>query len=101
MSYTADQIEEIILRLSKLKEEFTVDQINKMEEFSDFKTKNRVFYETVLSGNMETSIFKEMMKMKRRLESGEDQYSVDVRFGKYMGSIYLDPIAKKLNEKKV
>lgn len=101
MSYTADQIEEIILRLSKLKEEFTVDQINKMEEFSDFKKKNRVFYETVLSGNMETSIFKEMMKMKRRLESGEDQYSVDVRFGKYMGSIYLDPIAKKLNEKKV
>ena len=98
MSYTADQIEEIILRLSKLKEEFTVEEINKMEEFSDFKTKNRVFYETVLTGNMEVPIFKEMMKMKRRLESGEDQYSVDVRFGKYMGSIYLDPIAKKLNK---
>ena len=98
MSYTADQIEEIILRLSKLKEKFTVEEINKMEEFSDFKTKNRVFYETVLTGNMEVPIFKEMMKMKRRLESGEDQYSVDVRFGKYMGSIYLDPIAKKLNE---
>ena len=100
MSYTADQIEEIILRLSKLKEKFTVEEINKMEEFSDFKTKNRVFYETVLTGNMEVPVFKEMMKMKRRLESGEDQYSVDVRFGKYMGSIYLDPIAKKLNEKK-
>ena len=47
---------------------------------------------------MENSIFKEMMKMKRKLESGEDQYSVDVKFGKYMGSIYLDPIAKKLNK---
>ena len=98
MSYTADQIEEIILRLSKLKEKFTVEEINKMEEFSDFKTKNRVFYETVLTGNMEVPIFKEMMKMKRRLEAGEDQYSVDVRFGQFMANRYIDPVIKNKKE---
>ena len=95
MSFTADQIEAIIIKLSKLKDTFTIEQINEMEEFNDFKIKNRVFYETVLSGNMEPVIFKEMMKMKRRLESGEDQYSVDVRFGKYMSTKYIDPVINK------
>jgi hypothetical protein len=43
-------------------------------------------------------IFKEMMKMKRRLESGEDQYSVDVKFGQFMADKYLKPIVEKLDK---
>ena len=93
MSYTADQIEQIVEKISKLKEDHSIEEINSMEEFSDFKTKNRMFYEMIVSvDGMDPVIFKEMMKMKRRLENGEDQYSVDVKFGKYMASKYIDPI---------
>jgi len=93
MSYTADQIEQIVEKISKLKEDHSIEEINSMEEFSDFKTKNRMFYEMIVSvDGMDPVIFEEMMKMKRRLENGEDQYSVDVKFGKYMASKYIDPI---------
>ena len=40
-------------------------------------------------------IFKQMMKMKRELESGKDQYSVDVKFGQYMADKYIDPVINK------
>ena len=97
MSFTADQIEEIVGKLSKLKETHTLEQINELEEYTDFRTKNRIFYEMILSPEgMDVPIFKEMMKMKRRLESGEDQYSVDVKFGKFMAAKYIDPVAKNL-----
>ena len=96
MSYTADQIEEIYSKLSKLKETSSIESINQMEEFADFKKKNRTFYEMILSPEgTDPVIFKEMMAMKRRLENGEDQYSVDVRFGKYMATKYIDPVKDK------
>jgi hypothetical protein len=96
MSFTADQIEQIVGELTKLKETKPVDEINAMECFNDFKVKNRMFYEMILSDSgLDPVIFKEMMKMKRRLEAGEDQYSVDVRFGKYMANKYIDPVLKK------
>ena len=41
---------------------------------------------------MDISIFKQMMKMKRKLENGEEQYSVDVKFGKFMAENYIDPV---------
>jgi len=97
MSFTADEIEKIVDELKNLKENTSIEEINGMERFNDFKIKNRMFYEMILSENgLDPVIFKEMMKMKRRLESGEDQYSVDVRFGKYMAEKYIDPVANKL-----
>ena len=99
-SFTADQIEQFVGELTELKKTNTPEQINSMERFNDFKEKNKIFYEMILSPQgMDTLIFKEMMKMKRRLESGEDQYSVDVRFGKFMAEKYIDPITKKLDKK--
>jgi hypothetical protein len=54
-----------------------------------------MFYETILNGQFEPEIFKEMMKMKRKLEKGEDQYSVDVKFGQFMADKYIAPALKK------
>ena len=50
-----------------------------------------MFFELILSeDNVEKNvIFKQMMKMKRELEGGKDQYSVDVKFGQYMADKYL------------
>ena len=96
MSFTADDIEAIVKELVLLKNTFTVEQINNIPKFIDFRTQNQVFYETILSPQgMNQTVFKEMMKMKRRLESGEDQYSVDVRFGKFMAEKYVDPVINK------
>lgn len=100
MSFTADQIEEIVDKLIKLKETHTVDQINALEEYTEFKTKNRMFYEMILSeAGLDQVIFKEMMKMKRRLEAGEDQYSVDVKFGRFMAHKYIDPVSHNFQKK--
>jgi hypothetical protein len=102
MSYTADQIEAIVNELITLKKDHTVEQINQLDKFTDFKTKNRIFYEmTISQEGMDFNIFKEMMKMKRRLESGEDQYSVDVRFGKFMAEKYIDPLTHKMVQKPI
>ena len=95
MSFTADQIEAIVEQINVLKKDHTIEQINQMDSFNDFRTKNKLFYEMIVSPQgMDPLIFKEMMKMKRRLESGEDQYSVDVRFGKFMAEKYIDPVIK-------
>ena len=51
---------------------------------------------TISQEGVDFNIFKEMMKMKRRLESGEEQYSVDVRFGKFMAEKYIDPLTHKM-----
>ena len=97
MSFTANQIEQVVDELIKLRKIHTPDEINSMERFTDFKIKNKIFYEMILSeAGMDQVIFKEMMKMKRRLEAGEDQYSVDVRFGKFMAEKYIDPVTKNL-----
>ena len=45
------------------------------------------------------SIYKNMMKMKRKLEGGEDQYSVDVKFGEFMAEKYLKPIVDQKEQK--
>jgi hypothetical protein len=96
MSFTADEIEAIVKKLTQLKETHTTEQVNELQEFLPFRTQNRMLYEMVLSEEgINEKIFKEMMKMKRRLEGGEDQYSVDVRFGQYMAKEYIDPVIKK------
>lgn len=96
MSFTADQIELFVEKLSFFKKTHTIDDINKMEEFNDFKLKNLMFYEMILSdAGLDIGVFTEMMKMKRRLESGEEQYAVDVKFGQFMASKYIDPVIKK------
>jgi len=98
MSLTANEIESIIEELNYLKTIKSVEEINAMERFNDFKIKNKMFYEMIISGNMDPVIFKEMMKMKRRLENGEDQYSVDVRFGQFMAEKYIEPVTKKMKK---
>ena len=89
----ADEIERIVSELNFLKDSLSREELD--NKFLDFRTKNRMLYETILSGQFEPEIFKEMMKMKRKLEKGEDQYSVDVKFGQYMADKYIDPVIKK------
>ena len=55
-----------------------------------------MLYEMTLSDEMDLNIFKQMMSMKRKIEFGEDQYSVDVKVGQMMAEKYLDPIVKNL-----
>jgi len=89
----ADEIERIVAELSLLKDSLSKEELD--NKFLDFRTKNRMFYETILNGQFEPEIFKEMMKMKRKLEKGEDQYSVDVKFGQFMADRYIAPALKK------
>jgi len=96
MVFTADQIEQIVEELTKLKGKCSVEEINAMPQYNDFKAQNRIFYEMIISTEgVNQVVFKEMMKMKRRLEAGEDQYSVDVRFGQFMAGKYIDPVIPK------
>jgi hypothetical protein len=97
-NYTADQIEKIVAELVELKSQgHDIQSVNKMESFTDFRTSNRMFYEMILTEDNihKNPIYKQMIKMKRRLEAGEDQYSVDVKFGQYMADKYIDPVIKK------
>jgi hypothetical protein len=96
--FTADEIEEIVKKIIIFKKDGkTLEELNEMDEFLDFRTSNRMFYELILSDDdvSNNPIFRQMMKMKRRLESGEDQYSVDVKFGQYMADKYINPVIKK------
>ena len=96
MVFTADQIEKIVQELTLLKQSCTPDEINANPEYTQFREQNRIFYDMILSDEgINQPVFKEMMKMKRRLEAGEDQYSVDVRFGQFMANRYIDPVIKK------
>jgi len=95
MVFTADEIEKIVEELTILKQSCTHDEINANPEYDSFREQNRIFYDMILSSEgINQPIFKEMMKMKRRLEAGEDQYSVDVRFGQFMANRYIDPVMK-------
>jgi hypothetical protein len=86
----ADEIEEIVNKILEHK------KLNKsLDEFENFKKENKLLYETVVGDDYNPVIFKEMMKMKRLLESGRDQYSVDVRFGKFMAEKFIDPVINK------
>jgi hypothetical protein len=94
----AVEIDEVVNKLLYLKKYISIEQINELEEFKQFKEDNKIFYEIVLSDNMDMDIYRQMMKMKRKLESGEDQYSVDVKFGKYMAEKFIDPVVKNIPE---
>ena len=96
MSMSADQIEKLVSELLLLKDKKSKEELD--EQFLEFRTKNRMFYETILNGQFDPLIFKEMMKRKRELESGKDQYSVDVKFGQYMADKYINPVIN--NDKK-
>ena len=89
----ADQIEQIVSELLLVKDRFTREQLD--TTYFEFRTRHRVFYETILNGGFEPVIFKEMMKRKRELELGQEQYSVDVKFGQFMAERYIDPVIKK------
>jgi len=92
----AEEIEKNVSQLLVALKNNSVDEINQMEEFNDFKNgSGKLLYEMIIKNEFNMTIFKEMMKMKRRLESGEDQYSVDVRFGTYMAERFIDPVVGK------
>lgn len=92
MSITADKIEQIVSELLRVKESTPREELD--NTYFEFRTNHRVFYETILNGGFEPVIFKEMMKRKRQLELGQEQYSVDVKFGKFMAERYIDPVIK-------
>ena len=94
-SMNADQIEETVSKLCELVKSHPKEYIDSLEEYSLFKEQNKTFYDIILNGQHDPIIFKQMMKMKRLLESGEDQYSVDVKFGTYMSQKFIDPVIKK------
>jgi hypothetical protein len=91
----ADQIEEIVSKLLELVKKYPKEYIDSLEDFSSFRESNRTFYEIIVSGQHDPVIFKKMMKMKRLIESGEDQYSVDVKFGTYMSEKFIEPVINK------
>ena len=93
MSMKADEIEKVVKELLIVKDTLTRDRLDTL--FQDFRTKNRMFYELILEGKFDPVIYNEMMKRKRELENGTDQYSVDVKFGRYMAEKYIDPLVKK------
>ena len=99
MSFTADQIEENVKNIltDMLENILTKEQLD--EKYLNFRTKNRMFYETILTGGFDPVIFKEMMKAKRKIESGEDQFSVDTKFGQFMADKYIAPALKKADQK--
>ena len=96
----ADEIEKIVGELLELKKTKTRLEIDLLPEYSTFRESQRMFYNVVLSEEMDLGIFNQMMAMKRRVEGGEDQYSVDVRFGKYMAEKYIDPLVSSPGSKK-
>ncbi len=92
----ASEIETIVYKLMELKKTVSIKEIDAMEEFNEFKKTNKMFYSVILSDEgMDPEIFKNMMKFKRKLEEGADQYSVDVQFGQYMSDKYIAPVLKK------
>ena len=93
MSMKADEIEKVVKELIIAKDTLKKENLDTL--FLDFRTRNRMLYELILEGNFDPVIFNEMMKRKRELENGSDQYSVDVKFGKFMAEKYIDPVVKK------
>jgi hypothetical protein len=91
----ASEIESIVAKLLELKNEYSIEYINTLPEFEEFRKTQRMFYETVLSGTFEPEIFKVMMDYKRKIENGSDQYSIDVQFGQYMADRYIPESLKK------
>lgn len=97
MSMKADDIEKIVKELLLSKDVFPREELDK--RYLDFRTSNRMFYETILNGEFDNLIFEQMMKAKRKLELGQDQFSVDQEFGQFMADRYVTPALKKANKK--
>ena len=97
MAMKADDIEKIVEEILTLKNVLPKQALD--ERYTEFRTKNRVFYETILNGEFDYSIFKEMMKAKRKLEAGQDQLSVDTAFGQFMADRYITPALQKAETK--
>jgi len=95
----ADEIEKIVSELIELKKTKSRLEIDLLPEYATFRETQKMFYNVILSGDMDTGIFNQMMAMKRKIEQGEDQYSVDVRFGKFMAEKYIDPLISKIPSK--
>ena len=90
----ASEIEVIVNELMVLRKTMDIESINELPKYKQFREENKHFYEMILSGDMDMNIYRQMLKMKRKLERGEDQYSVDVKFGKYMAEKFIDPVVK-------
>jgi len=93
MSLKADDIEKIVAEILSFKNIFPRSKLDDL--YLDFRTKNRMFYEMIMDNQFDTEIFKEMMKAKRKLEAGQDQYSVDTQFGKFMADKFITPALEK------
>ena len=91
----ADQIEEIVMDILDAKKTRSIESIKEDPKYNTFKTILEPLYTMVLSDEMNVSIFKEMMNCKRKLEKGDDPYSVDVRFGQFMAEQYVYPVVGK------
>jgi len=91
----ADEIEAVVAKLLELKKTKSRSEIDLLVEFDEFRVSQKMFYQVILSEEMDLTIFNQMMAMKRRLEGGEEQYSVDVRFGQFMAEKYIDPVIKQ------
>ena len=98
MSMKADDIEKIVTELLSFKNIFSREKLDTL--YIDFRTKNRMFYETILNDEFDPVIFGEMMKAKRQLESGKDQLAVDTVFGQFMADRYVTPALKKADQSK-
>jgi hypothetical protein len=85
----ASEIETIVNKLLELKKEYSIEYINTLDEFKEFRTTQRMFYETILSDSFDPVIFKMMMENKRKIENGADSYAIDVEFGQYMAERYI------------
>ena len=90
------EIEQVVNSLLKLKAEGkSKDFIDSLSEFKDFRTTNKLFYDTIIGGDFNPEIFKQMMSLKRKIDDGGDSYEADVKFGKFMAEKYIDPVIKK------
>ena len=91
----SEEIEIYVHKLLELKKYKTTDEIDLNTETLDFKTKYPDLYKIVLSNEMDIEIFNKMMICKRKLENGDDPYSVDVKFGEIMAERYVYPLINK------
>jgi len=97
--FSADQLQHDVYTLVNARKHHTVSEIENSPEFDNFRKDNKMIYDMIVKENdFNEEIFKELIRMKRRLEAGEDQYSVDVRFGQFMADRYLAPIKEKLDK---
>jgi len=96
--FSADQLEKDVYTLVNAKKHNTVSEIENSPDFDNFRKDNKMIYDMVMENDFNEEIFKELIRMKRRLEAGEDKYSVDVRFGQFMADRYITPVKEKLDK---